>query len=236
MDVIWHELECGSYAGDLPLWRELAAASSGPVLDVGAGLGRVALDLARCGHEVVALDTDRKLLEALDERTEDLRLTTVRADARHFQLHRRFGLILVPMQTVQLFGGAHGRSSFLGAACEHLDDGGLLAVAVAEDLEPFDSAEAQMLVPDMTERDGIVYASRPVAVRAEQGSFVLERVREIVTADGVRSTHGDSVTLDRLAASELETEAVAHGLRVLPRRAIEPTGEHVGSTVVMLGG
>jgi hypothetical protein len=24
--VIWHDLECGSYAADLPLWRELAAS------------------------------------------------------------------------------------------------------------------------------------------------------------------------------------------------------------------
>ena len=51
--VIWHDVECGAYEADLPLWRELA---SGRVLDVGAGTGRVALDLARAGHPVTALD------------------------------------------------------------------------------------------------------------------------------------------------------------------------------------
>ncbi len=25
--VVWHDLECGSYAADLPLWRELASAA-----------------------------------------------------------------------------------------------------------------------------------------------------------------------------------------------------------------
>ena len=55
-DVLWHDIECGSYDLDLPLWRELADREGSPVLDVGAGTGRVALDLARRGHEVVALD------------------------------------------------------------------------------------------------------------------------------------------------------------------------------------
>ena len=61
-DVIWHDVECGGYAADLPLWRELARAEAGPVLDVGAGAGRVALELARHGHDVTALDRDAVLL------------------------------------------------------------------------------------------------------------------------------------------------------------------------------
>ena len=43
-------------------------ASGGPVLDVGAGTGRVTLDLARGGVAVIALDRDPVLLAALRER------------------------------------------------------------------------------------------------------------------------------------------------------------------------
>ncbi len=68
MTVIWHDLECGGYVADLPLWRELARERGGPILDVGAGTGRVALDLARNGHEVTALDRDPELLDALRRR------------------------------------------------------------------------------------------------------------------------------------------------------------------------
>ena len=32
--IVWHDVECGGYRADLPLWRELAAAEAGPVLDV----------------------------------------------------------------------------------------------------------------------------------------------------------------------------------------------------------
>jgi 2-polyprenyl-3-methyl-5-hydroxy-6-metoxy-1,4-benzoquinol methylase len=64
-EVIWHDIECGGYDLDLPLWRELATREGSPILDVGAGTGRVALDLARRGHEVVALDLSAGLLDAL---------------------------------------------------------------------------------------------------------------------------------------------------------------------------
>ena len=52
-ESVWHDVECASYEADLDLWRELAAAARGPVLDHGCGTGRVALDLAaRAAAEV----------------------------------------------------------------------------------------------------------------------------------------------------------------------------------------
>ena len=109
LDVLWHDLECSGYDEDLPLWRALAAEAGGPVLDVGAGTGRVSLDLAAGGVAVVALDADASLLEALERRAAGLPVETVLADARDFDLGRRFSLVLVPMQTLQLLGGRSGR-------------------------------------------------------------------------------------------------------------------------------
>ena len=63
--VTWHDVEHGSYDADLPLWRQLADATGGPVLDLGAGTGRVSVDLAAQGHDVVALDSDPELLAEL---------------------------------------------------------------------------------------------------------------------------------------------------------------------------
>ena len=63
--MIWHDLECGRYEQDLPLWLSWPPNTSSrvkPMLDVGAGTGRVTLALARAGHRVVALDTDPQLL------------------------------------------------------------------------------------------------------------------------------------------------------------------------------
>ncbi|HWB68631.1 MAG TPA: class I SAM-dependent methyltransferase, partial [Solirubrobacterales bacterium] len=77
--AIWHDVECGGYAADLPLWEELAERCEGPVLELGCGTGRVAVHLARRGHETIGLDRDRELLGALRERAEGLPLHTLEA-------------------------------------------------------------------------------------------------------------------------------------------------------------
>jgi SAM-dependent methyltransferase len=235
--VLWHDLECGGYAEDLPLWRELAAAA-GPgatVLDVGAGTGRVTLHLARRGTPVVALDADARLLAALERRASGLPVRTAAADARSFDLGERFALIIVPMQTVQLLEGPAGRAAFLRCARGHLRPGGRLVLALADALDCFDEEHDQPPVPDVADVDGVVYFSRPVAVRDEGGRVALERIRETVDRQGRRTAEGDVVRLDRVEAATLEEEARAAGLRVLPRRSIPQTDEYVGSDVVVLG-
>jgi len=235
-DVLWHDLECGGYDLDLPLWRELADREGSPVLDVGAGTGRVALDLARRGHEVVAVDRDPVLLDALADRGAGLAVSVVAADARAFDLGRRFPLVIVPMQTLQLLGGAEGRARSLARVREHLTPGGLLAVALADALECFDEEHDQPPRPDLREVGGVVYASRPVRVRDLGDRAAIDRVRQIVAIDGTLTTLDNVVELDRLEPEELEEEAVAFGLRAEPQRRIPQTLEYVGSTVVMLRG
>jgi SAM-dependent methyltransferase len=234
--VVWHDVECGAYRADLPLWRELAAAADGPVLDVGAGTGRVALDLAARGHDVVALDAEPELLAALAQRATGLPrpVATVVADARAFALERRFALVLVPMQTVQLLGGAEGRAGFLRAAHRHLVPGGILAAALADALDGVDDEHTEPPLPDLREVDGAVFSSQVVAVREGGTQVTIERVRQTVTPSGELTAEGDVIALDRVDAATVEREARAAGFSVRPRRRVAPTQEHVGSEVVVL--
>ena len=233
--VVWHDLECGRYTEDLGFWLRLAARHGDPILDVGAGTGRVSLELARAGHAVTALDLDPELLDELTQRARGLPVSTVVADARAFALDQRFALCIVPMQTIQLLGGSDGRVAFLQRAREHLREGGLVAVAIAEELELFEVVEGSPApLPDVVEVDGVVYSSRPTAVRADQAGFVLERVREVVLADGRFSAQEDKVHVDQLDASQLEEDGRRAGLKAAGRALIAATDEHVPSTVVML--
>ena len=234
--VIWHDVECGTYAADLPLWRELAAAEGGPVLDLGAGTGRVALDLARLGHEVHALDVEPELLHALAQRAEGLPVITHAADARSFALGVRFGLVLAPMQTVQLLGGPEQRAAMLGSVRRHLAPGGLFAAALANVLEGYDGDDLDIPVPDMAEVGGSVFSSRPTAIRDAGEAFVLERLREKVTPDGRRAVGEDRITLHRCSAAQLAAEGVGAGLVAEAPRDVAATDDHVGSEVAMLRG
>ena len=84
------------------------------------------------------------------------------------------------------------------------------------------------------EVEGVVYASRPVAVRDLGDRAAIERVREVVARDGTRTVSDDVVELDRLDPDTLIDEAAAFGLRAEAPRRLEPTLDYVGSTVVML--
>jgi SAM-dependent methyltransferase len=234
--VIWHELECGAYGEDLELWRRLARQAGGPVLDIGAGTGRVTLDLARRGHRVTALDLDGELLARLRADADGLDVATVTADARDFSLHETFALCIVPMQTIQLLGDGTARRAFLDRAARHLRPGGVLAVAIADGLEPFDAEDELVIapLPDVCERDGTVYCSRPVAISERDGRFVLERRREIVTAAGELTVERDEVALHRVEPETLEREGAETGLTPAGRAIVPATDDYVASVVVML--
>jgi SAM-dependent methyltransferase len=244
--VVWHDVECGSYVEDLPLWRSLAAECGDPVLDVGAGTGRVTLDLAQAGFHVTALDRDPDLITALERRLGDNRrdapvisraaVRTLVADARDFDLgEARFPLVIVPMQTIQLLGGVEGRVRFLRCANHHLTPGGVLAVAIAEVLDLYEVVEDMaMPLPDVREEDGYVYSSQPMAVRAETGGFVLERRRETVSPSGERTVEDNVIRLDRLTARGLEREGEAVGFTRGGRAHVPATDDYSGSEVVIL--
>ncbi len=232
--AVWHEVECGGYAADLPAWERLADGAEGPLLELGCGTGRVALHLARAGHELWAVDADPALLEALEAQAsrERLPISVACADVRSLQLEREFELIIAPMQLIQMLGGAAARRALISRAVAHLTDGGRLAMAVVEDpSSSLDGAAAG--VPDVRERDGWVYSSLPTMVPTEDGGVVIRRLRQTVAPNGALSEEDHVDRLDGLDAETLEEEAIRAGLRTANRVEVPPTEGYLGATVVI---
>jgi SAM-dependent methyltransferase len=229
--VTWHDVEHGSYDADLPLWRELAAAAGGPILDLGAGTGRVAVDLSSQGHEVVALDTDAELLAELAARAPAV--TTVQADARSFSLDQRFALVIAPMQLAQIIGGHYGRIAMLQSGHEHLSPGGLFAAALSD---PDDAVPEELVsppLPDVIERDGWVFSSQPLSMYVHDGRVVIERRRQAVSPTGQLQEEDARIELDVVTLDEFAAEAIEAGLKPVARKTIPETRDHIGSTVVL---
>jgi len=229
--VAWHDVENGSYDADLFLWRELADAAGGAILDLGAGTGRVARDLAARGHELVALDTDPDLLAVLQERTADVQ--TVQADARSFELDRSFALVIAPMQLAQILGGPDGRIAMLERAHAHMTPGATFAAALTDLREVILDETASPPLPDMLERGGWVFSSQPVALAMDDDGLVVERRRQAVSPSGELEETMATIAFDFVSTGRFEAEASSVGLEPIGRREVPETLDHFGSTVVI---
>jgi SAM-dependent methyltransferase len=233
--VIWHDVECGGYGEDLPLWRELAAAVPGPVLELGCGTGRVALDLAAGGHAVRAVDNDAALVETLSERARarGLEVDARVADARTLEPEARFGLVAAPMQMIQLLLPEAERAAALRAAAGCLAPGGAVALAIVEGV-PSGGGPLTQPLPDVAEIDGWIYSSLPLEIVDRGEAMLVTRLRQVVSPEGEMRETVDETRLAVLDARRLEREALAVGLRLTGTREVPTTDDHVGSVVAVL--
>jgi SAM-dependent methyltransferase len=91
-----------SFKGDVEWYVRKARDCGGPVLELGAGTGRITIEIARAGVEVHALDADSAMLDRLrqklaHEATEvRARVLTTVGDMRTFALPERFALVISP--------------------------------------------------------------------------------------------------------------------------------------------
>jgi len=93
------------------------------VLDVGCGTGRVAIELARRGIEVVGVDADPSMLAVARSRQGEI--TWIQADMTTLELARRFSLVLMA-GNVPLFTAPGTEGALVARCAAHLAPGGLL--------------------------------------------------------------------------------------------------------------
>jgi SAM-dependent methyltransferase len=129
-----HDVDVGACPDDLPRYLDLAGKLGGPVLEVGAGAGRVTLPLARAGVEVVAIDEAAPGLARLERRLAGepasvrRRVRAIQASAARLPLRGRYPLILLPLYALnRLLTAEAQRRALSGLAALLAEDGRVVA-------------------------------------------------------------------------------------------------------------
>lgn len=133
-DALLYDLQYEGYRDDLPFYLRVAADQAGPVLELGAGTGRVTAALAAAGHEVVAVDASEAMLARAKDRLADEvasgQVTLSHADMRDLALDRRFASVVAPFNTLMHAYTLSDQDRTLAVARAHLDQGGVFAFDV----------------------------------------------------------------------------------------------------------
>jgi len=113
---------------DLPFWLSLAEREAGPVIEWGAGTGRLAIPLAAAGHDVTAVELSTEMVE---RGKKSGAVEWVVGDMRSAKLERRYGLAVCAFNSFLCLLGVDDTLAFLRNAREHLAPGGLLGIEVS---------------------------------------------------------------------------------------------------------
>ncbi len=132
-----YDLRTADVTEDIRFYVEIARQVGGPVLELGAGTGRVTLPLAKTGLVVTGLETSRLMLQRAKLKAEQLspklRVEWVEGDMTNFALGgRKFRLILAPFHVLQELRDLTDLEKCLRLVAEHLEpDGKFVAVVQA---------------------------------------------------------------------------------------------------------
>ena len=125
-----------SFVGDAEWYRGKARQCGGPVLELGAGTGRITLGIAQDGVAVHALDASPAMLDMLRQKLASQppevreRVVAVLGDMRTFTLAERFALIIAPFRAFLHNLTEHDQLACLHRVREHLRPGGGFAFNV----------------------------------------------------------------------------------------------------------
>jgi SAM-dependent methyltransferase len=212
--------------GDLDLYLALGARSDGPVLELAAGTGRLAIPLARAGHEVTAVDIDPAMLARLRRHASDAghsverRLDVVEADLLDLRLPAagEFGLAFIALNSLFLLATRDAQRQAFRTIAAHLAPEGLAAVDVwlpdADDLARFDGRMILEYVRDDPETGRQVTKVAAAQHDAATGIVNLTSVFEEGVPGGSTSRWIRRDVLRLVSADELRDFAMQAGLEV----------------------
>ncbi len=202
---------------DIPFFVDLVRQAEGPILELGAGTGRITVPVAELGKPVTALDVSESMLSRAKGKVTSQSITFQIGDFRALSLDRKFGLILAPGRVFEhALSDAERQSAFSGCA-RHLKQSSLLALHVwgpPSDTNPTPQEKTTSIGP--TDQHGTLLFSW-----REERDFRTEMRKHyfrIQETDGQkRAWSHDPIEVRWYTADALDTLGQAAGLTVCNR-------------------
>lgn len=127
-----YDLYVPDWPGEIDFYRSLLAntgLSVHGILEIACGTGRVALQLAGQGADVVGLDLSPELLDMARRKSAGMsNVHWVQGDMRTFELGKKFGIILIPGHAFQFMNTPGDQVSCLERIKCHLVPDGILVI------------------------------------------------------------------------------------------------------------
>jgi SAM-dependent methyltransferase len=118
-----------SHDYDLPFWLSLADRQGDPIVEWGAGTGRLAVPLAEAGFDVTAVELSGQMVERGCEKREVV--AWVHGDMRRAELGSRYALAICAFNSFLCLLSVDDALAFLRKARKHLEPGGMLGIEVS---------------------------------------------------------------------------------------------------------
>jgi SAM-dependent methyltransferase len=118
-----------SHDYDLPFWLSLADREGDPIVEWGAGTGRLAVPLAEAGFDVTGVEVSERMVERGRDRSEAVEW--VQGDMRSAKVAKRYALAICAFNSFLCLLNVDDTLAFLRNAREHLEPGGLLGIEVS---------------------------------------------------------------------------------------------------------
>lgn len=201
-------------AGDADWYERLAREAQGPVLELGAGTGRITLRLALAGIRVCALERDPNMAERLRQKLWTLPdparelVELVVGDMQELPVRDTFSLIVCPLRTFSHLLEREERAATLARIFTLLQPGGVFAFDVANPVALSDDSGAWRFIGER-ELDNGERILRSEAVRVDSAGARMHTRSRFEHCDRrgtLLFTYLRALTLSCLSASDLEAE------------------------------
>lgn len=214
VDPVAYDLENPSFTPDGPFFAALAERTGGPILELGAGTGRIAIPLAAAGFQVTGMDLCAPMLAHAKAKSGALPIRWILGDSTDFNLGAQFGLAFIAGHGFQAFLTDESLDGLLRSVRRHLRPSGLFA---------FDTRNPSPyhLESDREETDWFTYQHPERGEVRVSGFQVYDPATQVqIWTTFRRWGSGESrsqIQLRYRRPAQLETRLEAHGFRVMER-------------------